>query len=696
MATLEKIRNKSVLLFVIIIVALLAFILGDFLTSGRTYFGSPNTVAKIAGMSVNYTEYQNHVSELSDQARNQGYNPTSDQLNVQALSQLVNQKLMNKELSDLGITVTDAEMQSLMYGENQIPQATQLIARASQMLGLQTADASAVYEAISNPTKYGLPQEAAAQISAALTETENSIEEQLTFSKFNQLVSGLFTYNNLDARAQYDNVADTRKVAYVYVDAASVPADSVNFSDNDVKALWNERKARYEINEPVYSVDYIYVPIAPSTEDRMAAASEVENAILALNSSEGTEAISTNSRFITETASATKEQISSNRALSQFIDTAAVGTAAVITRNADSYVLAKLLGKTTGIDSINVTMAGVAEGVNIDSIVNLLNTGVAFNEITASGDVQGIDDQWTALEAPGIPANIKTALTTAAIGKAFVITDSVQGQVQSAIYRVNQRHAPVAYYEFATATYAVDPSQNTLDELSGNLRTFVSNNSSADEFSANADENGYRVLPAEVSASSVQLGNASESRKFIKWASEAGNGKVSPVFQDDKQTYLLAVAVKDSYKGHLPYNSTSLYTGLRNDALDAKRAAHLYARYNGAADNLAGYSQAMNVAADTLNFNVGSMRFTPITRESVVNGRMAAAEKGAFSGLIQGEHGVAAFEVVEINTDNRPFTAEEYGAQFLRSFSPTNSALFLIGKNKIDNRSLNFIANPAE
>ena len=43
MATLEKIRSKSVLLFVIIIVALLAFILGDFLTSGRTYFGSGTT-----------------------------------------------------------------------------------------------------------------------------------------------------------------------------------------------------------------------------------------------------------------------------------------------------------------------------------------------------------------------------------------------------------------------------------------------------------------------------------------------------------------------------------------------------------------------------------------------------------------------------------------------------------------------------
>ena len=56
MATLEKIRNKSVLLFVIIIVALLAFILGDFLTSGRTYFGDPTTVAKAGGQKVEYQE----------------------------------------------------------------------------------------------------------------------------------------------------------------------------------------------------------------------------------------------------------------------------------------------------------------------------------------------------------------------------------------------------------------------------------------------------------------------------------------------------------------------------------------------------------------------------------------------------------------------------------------------------------------
>ena len=53
MATLEKIRKKSALLFTIIIVALLAFILGDFLTSGRSFFGHGTT-------TVSYTHLRAH------------------------------------------------------------------------------------------------------------------------------------------------------------------------------------------------------------------------------------------------------------------------------------------------------------------------------------------------------------------------------------------------------------------------------------------------------------------------------------------------------------------------------------------------------------------------------------------------------------------------------------------------------------
>ena len=47
MATLEKIRSKSVLLLIIVGAALLAFVIGDFFTSGRTLFGTGTTIAEV-------------------------------------------------------------------------------------------------------------------------------------------------------------------------------------------------------------------------------------------------------------------------------------------------------------------------------------------------------------------------------------------------------------------------------------------------------------------------------------------------------------------------------------------------------------------------------------------------------------------------------------------------------------------------
>ena len=66
MAALEKIRSKAVLLTVVIGLALLAFILTDFLNSGRTFFGDGNTVANVGGTKIDAMEFQ-HRYELASQ-----------------------------------------------------------------------------------------------------------------------------------------------------------------------------------------------------------------------------------------------------------------------------------------------------------------------------------------------------------------------------------------------------------------------------------------------------------------------------------------------------------------------------------------------------------------------------------------------------------------------------------------------------
>ena len=58
MATLEKIRSKSVLLIAVIGVALLAFVIGDFFTSGRTFFGNDRAVATGRNKKTDVQDFQ--------------------------------------------------------------------------------------------------------------------------------------------------------------------------------------------------------------------------------------------------------------------------------------------------------------------------------------------------------------------------------------------------------------------------------------------------------------------------------------------------------------------------------------------------------------------------------------------------------------------------------------------------------------
>ena len=65
MAILGKIRSKGVLLLVIVGFALFAFIIGDFLTQGSTYFNkSRETVAEIVGEEVNIQDYQAAIDQM--------------------------------------------------------------------------------------------------------------------------------------------------------------------------------------------------------------------------------------------------------------------------------------------------------------------------------------------------------------------------------------------------------------------------------------------------------------------------------------------------------------------------------------------------------------------------------------------------------------------------------------------------------
>ena len=700
MATLEKIRSKSVLLFVIIIVALLAFILGDFLTSGRTYFGGGTTVAKAGNAKVDYHEYQNRLNLVSEQQRNQAQAPDNDDMSQQVIQRLLLEKMMDNEYSDLGIVVTDAELSDALTGSAPHPAAQQFIYSMSQSLGLPAPSGQAVYDAMMNPQKYGLPAEAGAQLKQYWAGLEKDLEQVMLQEKFDRLVTGLFTANELDAQNLYNDVATTRHFSYAAKPIASVTDDQVEVDDADRRAAWNKNKEMYRLNEPVRSIDYIMVHIEPSQADRVAGTKDVEDALIALNAAPGTDMIASNSKFVVNNGSSTRARLTDNR-LKSFVDTAKVGEAVMLNNVGDRFTLVKLLGVTSAVDSINISMIGRADGGSLDSLLAEVNAGKAFADLIDGDAVQGQDSTWASLAAPGIPANIKAALESNAVGSAFILTDTIQGQAASTLYRINRRHAPVNVYELAQIDYTIDPSQETLTKLSGDLHTFVSNNSSAKDFAENAAAAGYTVLSTAVSPSSTHVANAADSRPAIKWIMNTKKGQVMPVYQDNKQTYMLTAAVKNIYDDdYLPYNADLIADQINAQALKDKKAAKLIEEYKGKASDVDGYAKLMGVEAQTGDamFNapmLASLGFG----ESILQGAIASAQQGQLTGPLEGNNAVVVFVVTGQDNSGREYKFEEYANQFNRQLGIGGTRpmqdfqrfTLLLGDDKVENNSLDFI-----
>lgn len=127
MATLEKIRSKGVLLLVIVGVALLAFIIGDFLNSGATYFNqSRENVAEIAGQSIHILDYQKAIDEMTDVYKLQsGVNDLTEdqmaQIRTSVWETMVNERLLQAECEKIGLTVTTQELGERIFGSNPHP-----------------------------------------------------------------------------------------------------------------------------------------------------------------------------------------------------------------------------------------------------------------------------------------------------------------------------------------------------------------------------------------------------------------------------------------------------------------------------------------------------------------------------------------------------------------------------------------------
>lgn len=685
MSTLEQIRQRPVLIISILGVALLLFILTAVDRPGELFTDS-HTVAKVDGEKIDYLEFQKRVEQQQEQMQQRGYtNVDVAQVQEYVLQQMVNESLLKKEFERLGLTVTDTELSQAMLGATPSPYVQQMV----QSMGIPSAQL--LYEAAFNPTKSGVTPEQAPQFQSAWAELEKNTEEMMLQQKFMALFAGTLTANKLDAKALYEDNATTSTIVYAKKDLSTLKDADFTPTDAEINDLYNQKKNRYRINEKQVVINYIAVDVVPSTDDLAAAQREVEDAIVGLRMNEGTDAVASNGKFYVNRVSTTEASLAP--ALKKAVPSMAKDSVAMISFIDNQYTIAKLLDVTTSIDSVLVDVAFINETADADSVIARLNTGASKIDM---GDAiaQSQDSMWVSLLDPGI-AQFKDQIATAETGSYF----KPEGGQNGMTMRVRSRKAPVAVYDVAEITYDVVPSNATIQKLNGDLRKYLDDNTTAAKFTSEATKAGYSALSAIVTPSTLSINGIQESRGAAKWALDAKKDQVSGVFNNDRDSRLLAVAVNDVYDGKfVPATNETVRNYLTNKVMNRKKAEKLIADYNGKGKSVAEYAAAMQVKADTTQVTFGQpyVRNFPMY-ESALQANVAVAKKGELVGPVALHQSVVVFTVTDVTAPSREFDYKNDAMVFnqregVASFQRTLPAV-LLGNKKVENKIQKFYSD---
>lgn len=680
MAVLEKIRSKSVFLLIVIGVALLAFIIGDFLNSGRSFFGAGTTVAKVDGTKISITDFQRRYEQYNQQLQASNQKVDGAVVQNQVLQDMVTEQLLEEEAEALGIDVTDAEITEAMTGQGAVPAVVQMV----RQLGLESP--AQLHDLVFNPGKYGAQDADVAQVRAQWLEMEKNVTNQLKYQKIGVLLSGAIQANDLDKEAIAADMSTASTVDLVNVPYSSLDNKDFPVSDEELQARYEKEKSQFKTEDEIRKIHYIAVNIVPSQDD-LAKAQKLFNSVdSTLRVTMGVESVRNISELTINQRTVRSNDV--DAATREFIASAAEGAVSAPRFRSDEHSLVKLLSKKMDVDSVNVDMLQVQGAKKVqDSVLNLLNSGKPFAEVADNKVAGGQQNMWMNLMQMGVDSkSVEAKKKLLAAGSEYFVIDSNDNA--ALIYRVNEKRAPKQMYEIAEVSYKVFPSDETIDNLRAGLQKYISANNTAKLFADNAIASGYQALEAEVTAETPQINGIESTRKEVQWAFGAEKGSVSSIYDKEGNDKMIAVALDDIIPaGYMPLSDSGVRSVIETKVRNDKKGEKLLADYKGKASDLAGYAKLMNVPVDTAVTITFSQDFIPVLRnmESKLTAEAPYAKQGSLNGPVKGDQGVFVYKVVKNEKSSTQMTPEQLAQRYsmsMGSAAVSRMAVEILKENK--------------
>lgn len=686
MATLEKIRSKSVLLIIVIGVALLAFIVGDALTNSRNIFGDHTTIAKIGSTKIDITEYQRKREELNNQyeeARKQNpeqfANFDTQLLPQMALDQLVQETVLNEAVAKAGIRSTPNILKYYML-ENPNNQKVQELMQALQGAGIAAQTPAQAYDIIFNPKRNGLTEAQVEPLQRAWLAAENETDKMIRQQIYQRLLVGTVKANDLDRKALYNDYVATQNVEVAFLPFGNLNAKDYPVSDAEVKEAYNKEKSRFAVSEDTREISFIAVPVMPSDADVAACRKLAKTTVDFMNANKGSLSKEIKNEGVSFSRHTYRtDDVPQNMRMAL---TAPVDSAAIAYISNDGFAVARVNSITQQVDSVQVTLVqAVTEGLG-NKVLAALNAGLPADSISTRFSVDSVaaqTDQWITLFDANGPTN---ALSSAQLdslrnanGRYISMMAGPQGML---IAKLVKENPATTVYEYDEASYVLGPSNTTMNAERTKLEKFLAKNNTAAKFAANAAKAGYNMQNFVVTASTPAVPRFAgmnqyypESRQVMRWVMIDGKkGDVSHIYESESLTapILYVAAVNDAYDDYAPADSKDVKDYLTERIRREKAGDKLAATYSKKAQSLASAAQAMGVQPQ----NVAQFRFgqNPGVADPEVMGKIAGTPANKKVIVAKGMDGIYVYQVMSASRENFPFNDQQYDQQYYQFVNP--------------------------
>lgn len=678
MAALGKIRSRGVILIGVIGFALLAFIAGDVFNSTEGWRANQSQqVGEVFGEKIGIQDFQKLVEEYSEVLKiQQGQdNLTEDQLNQvkdMVWNTYVQTKLIENEAKELGLTVTDQEMQNVLtQGTNPMLMQTPFV---NQQTGRFDISYLKKFLADYKANKGANPQIAEQQtkLYQYWTFIEKTLRQQLLAQKYQGLLAHCFLSNPIEAKIAFEDENVESNIQLAALPYSSIADNKVEVSESDLKAKYNELKPRFKQFVESRDIKYIDVLVEASATDKAAIQKQFATYAQELASANDPSNVVRRSTSLVSYLGLPVAKSAYPMDIANRLDSMAVGsTSAVITNTQDNTLnVIKLLSKTQLPDSVQFRQIQVmgasadASRKTADSIAAALAGGADFTAIAKKYGQTG-ESTWMTTQqyqyAPSMDKDTKEYimnLNTMAVNEIKNLS-MTHGNI---IVQVLDKKGMITKYNAAVIKKDIEFSKDTYRTAYNKFSSFVSANAKAEDIAKNATKSGYKLQEAgDLTTAQHNIAGIGSTREALKWVFDAKAGEVSPLYECGDNNHLLLVVLDKVHEaGYRDLTDPQVKEVVKAEVLKDKKAAQLVEKLSGV-KNIAAAKAKGAIITPVNQITFASPVFITSTgaSEPALSGAVAAVKKGAFSSSpVKGNAGVYMFQVDSKNNRNVKFDAK--------------------------------------